>query len=409
MNKKVLLPLSSLLFLLPSCAKTENVVSNDYLVDTVLRQATANLSHVTGMKGESLTLEDQSPIYPKNMRPYVDYARKEATVECAFYRESSTPAVVMTTETETEEGTNAQRFVTDQTTRSLVTSAHDTVSGVNYVASHNEIEQGGKTAAYDTVVHSDPDMTEAEIFDDYVEILVDTLADALTGISGNSRYQASMDGDDVVLTYLTASTGKAGNPLYPGDSEKVLSYGETQESVFRFEKWDGYRLASIEMSQKVEYFTDCNMKNTSAVVATMSEKAEFSYDSTSEYDGDLSLPVLENALAKAVLPEYLLVSTGAQQSGTISTDETVGYQMMTGEQKYCYTGAIDLTAFANEGTISFTKGALELTNDNTQFVVDGDLTYTNPSSGEYHFENVATLYVEIVTDLDGSDAVVTFH
>ncbi len=403
MNKKILLPLGMLSLLLPSCTTTSTVVDNDYLIEKVLSQAEANLKEVTKMKVEVSNLEDMSAIYPKNMRPFVSYDRTSASSTAEFYSD----AILQTMKGENETGTNVQRFVTKADSSTLTAALSDSMAGMNYLGSHNEIKEGANVARFDSLDgtgEGSSELTKEELFDSYVETIFTSLGDSLTQID---HFDVTMDGQDVVLTSLVASTKTGSNPIYPNDSEKNLPYGTKNQITYRFQKDETYRLVQIESENTTQYFMDSDLKKVSAVVKSSSTTSDFTYGEKTSYQGELPLPDLEKAIAKIEAPTYLISSTAGQQTGTVENDRTIGYQLMTGEEKLCYTTTIDLTAFAEGATISFAKGETELNAENSRFVIADDLPYTNPVSGEYHFEDTDSLEVEIVTDMDGTNAVVT--
>ena len=99
------------------------------------------------------------------------------------------------------------------------------------------------------------------------------------------------------------------------------------------------------------------------------------------------------------------MDSGTQLQGELEV-ETVGYQLETGERKLCFATTIDLAGNGlSGGTLSFEYQGAKL--DSAAFTIAPSLDYSLVTNGEYRFENVESLYVEMVCDLDGSNPMVT--
>ena len=105
MNKRIILPLSSLL-LLASCATAQEVTNNDYLTAKVLAEARRNADALTLVSGQSTSLDDRSVIYPRNVASFVDYSSAETRLEVHRYDGS----LWVKAEEERETGTKANRY-----------------------------------------------------------------------------------------------------------------------------------------------------------------------------------------------------------------------------------------------------------------------------------------------------------
>ena len=398
MNKKIILPLSSLL-LLASCATAQEVTNNDYLTAKVLTEARRNADALTLVSGQSTSLDDRSVIYPRNVASFVDYSSAETRLEVHRYDGS----LWVKAEEERETGTKANRYHGQQSLSTLVDAASQ--DGIAYLLASNVLSRAGSEAVYDTILTSQVGATEDELLTAYFETLSSIVSAAVA--SAEDCTYVVKDGDDVLFTDFTTSTSTVSNPLYPNDSEKALVAGRRLDTTVRFSpSEDGYRLVSYETKDQTQFFQDTELKSIeNGIVASTVESYTFSYGEATSYDGSQDLPSLNNALAAQSAPSYLLMNSGTQLQGELEV-ETVGYQLETGERKLCFATTIDLAGNGlSGGTLSFVYQGEKL--DSAAFTIAPSLDYSLVTNGEYRFENVESLYVEMVCDLDGSNPMVT--